>query len=125
MSSVVVAGTVIRGDGYGRTIGFPTANIDRKQYVRAKLDLKHGVYAGEVIMPSKKSYSAGIVIGPKDRKGLPKLEAYLIGFKGSLYGKKLTFRLIKYLRPFKRYSTEQLLQRQIANDIKQIKKLIK
>jgi FAD synthase len=38
MSSVVVAGTVIRGDGYGRTIGFPTANIDRKQYVRAKMD---------------------------------------------------------------------------------------
>lgn len=116
-----VNGRVIRGSGYGRRLGFPTANLDRREYRRQNYRFREGVYAGEVlIQPSKKSYKAGIVIGPKDRKGLPRLEAHLLSFRGNLYGKKLTFKLCRYLRPFKKYRTEAALQRQISRDLKKI-----
>jgi len=43
-----LTGKVIRGDGYGRKLGFPTANIDRRQYVKDKLKVKLGIWAGTV-----------------------------------------------------------------------------
>lgn len=104
-------------------MGFPTANIDRRQYAAAGKKIKYGVYAGIVELPNGKKHKAGIVIGPADKTGLPKLEAYLLGFNGSLYGKKLTLSLVKYLRPFKPYQSEPLLRAQISADIKKIKQL--
>lgn len=118
-----VKGKVVQGDNYGRTIGFPTANIDRRQYRRLGLQIRHGVYAGTATLPSGREYLAGIVVGPNDNKGLPRLEAYLIGFKGNLYGKNLIFTLKKYLRTFKKFSTERQLKQQIKQDIQTIKKL--
>jgi len=118
-----LTGQVVRGAGYGKQLGFPTANIDRRQYVGYGKKIRYGVYAGIVELPSGKKYKAGIVVGPNDKTGLPKLEAYLLGFSGSLYGKKLTFNLIKYLRPFKPYKSEALLRAQISSDVKKIKQL--
>jgi len=118
-----ILGKVIKGDGYGKKIGFPTANIDRRQFVRLKSKPKLGIYAGRVYIGSK-SYKAGIVIGPIDKTGLPKLEAHLIKFEGNLYGKKITIEPIKYLRPFTKYRGELALIAQIKKDIKKIKSYI-
>src|SRR5580698_4080518 len=107
---LIISGKVIKGDQYGRRLGFPTANLDRRQYNRDKLKIKFGVYAGT----SSTGHKAAIVIGPLDKKGLPKLEAHLIGFKGNLYGKKLSITLIKYIRPFKKYNNEDELKKAIA-----------
>jgi len=120
---VTISGLVVRGEGYGRKLGFPTANIDRRQYVASKQKIRQGIYAGTVMLPNGKQYRAGIVIGPADSKGLPKLEAYLLNYSGNLYGKKLMFRLVKFLRPFKPYTSESLLRKQIASDITKIKQL--
>ena len=133
---ITISGKVVKGQAYGQKLGFPTANIDRRQYVKDRLKLKLGIYAGVVQaigLPSKlaghgpalqrRKFQAAIVIGPVDKSGLPKLEAHLIGFKGNLYGKKLTIILKKYIRPFKKFKIEAELKKQIERDIQKIKKL--
>ncbi|MEK7618111.1 MAG: riboflavin kinase [Patescibacteria group bacterium] len=124
---IKVSGQVIKGEGYGRKLGFPTANLDRRDYSRRKLKIKYGIYAGivEVInyQLSIINYSAAIVIGPVDKTGLPKIEAYLLKFKGNLYGRKLSLLLVKYLRGFKHFKDVEGLKQQINEDIKIIKKL--
>jgi len=124
----IIRGKVIRGEGYGKQLGFPTANLDRRHFSRLKVKPKLGIWAGRArILTTHYSlptinYKAAIVIGPKDKNGLPKIEAHLIGFKGNLYGKKLTLDVVKYLRPFKKYRNERELIVQIRKDVASVKK---
>lgn len=120
---VTIQGKVVQGEKFGRKLGFPTANLDRRQWIRQKMKIPHGVYGGQVKLPNGKKYKAGIVIGPLDKRGLPKLEAHLIGFKGNLYGKRLTFYPTKFIRKFTTYQNEQLLKQQIKKDIAVINKM--
>ena len=125
MKEIKIYGRVIRGDAYGKKLGFPTANLERRSYARQKQKIKLGVYAGKAEVQGSRfevqEYVAAIVVGPIDKTGLPKIEAHLLGFKGSLYGKQLTLRLYKYIRPFKKFKTEKELKAQILQDIKIIK----
>ncbi|MFA5990869.1 MAG: riboflavin kinase [Candidatus Doudnabacteria bacterium] len=128
-ATLSISGRVIKGDQYGRTLGFPTANLDRRSYSRRKLKIRFGIYLGNVELKDSKierfkNYPAGVIIGPLDKSGLPKLEAHLIGFKGNLYGKKITIILQKYLRPFKKFKSEESLKIQIKKDLNRIKKII-
>ncbi len=124
MSDKTISGRVIHGDNYGEKLGFPTANIDRLRYGRSKPAFRFGIYGGTAqIAGSKKIYRSAIVIGPLDKRGLPKLEVHLIGFKGNLYGKHLTATLWKFIRAFKQYKNTEELVKQIKRDIKQIQTL--
>lgn len=122
-----ISGKIIKGDGYGRILGFPTANLDRRQYAREKLNLKPSVWAGRAELKVEsgefKVYKAGIVITPKDKTGRPKLEAHLIDFKGNLYGKRITIYLDKYLRNWKKIKNLNELKKQIKKDLFVIKNL--
>lgn len=128
---ILISGKVIKGEGYGRTLGFPTANLDRRSYSARRMKVRLGIYAGwaGVEDRSKKlevrKYKAAIVIGPLDRNNLPKIEAHLLGFKGSLYGKSLSIYLGKYLRPFRKFKNVEILKGQIKKDIILIKKMSK
>lgn len=102
-----ISGVVVRGDGYGRKLGFPTVNLDAKK----PDDLKDGVYAGSAEL-ERDIYRAGIIIGPNF-----KIEAHLIGFTGDAYGKNVTLKLEKFLRPYKNFSSEQELIEQIKKDL--------
>lgn len=119
-----ISGKVLYGDNYGKVLGFPTANLDRRDYVRRKLKIRLGIYAGRVELPSGKKYRAAIVVGPLDKHHLPKLEAHLIGFNGNLYGKKIIISPGKYVRPFKKFKNEADLKKQIGKDIKTVNKLL-
>lgn len=115
-----IFGKVIKGDKYGRNIGFPTINLDRKDFLRLEKKPAFGVYAGKVQLMSNTrclTYRAGIVIGPLDKKGLPKIEAHLIGYKENAYGKKVTFEINKFIRKFKKFKTEKELIKQIEKDL--------
>ncbi len=118
-----ISGKVVAGEKIGRRLGFPTANLDRRQFARSRQRIRLGVWAGRAVFPEGKSFKAGIVIGPLDKRGLPKIEAHLLGFSGNLYGQKLNLVLGSYLRPFKKFVNEQVLQKQIARDIARIKAL--
>ena len=104
------SGIVIRGEGYGKKLGFPTANLEIK-----KEDMPQpGVYAGIAILQGKE-YKAGIVIGPGD-----KLEAHLLNYSEDAYGKEMEVRLGKYIREFKKFDSEIHLKNQIRDDLKMV-----
>lgn len=120
-----IDGRVVRGAGYGRKLGFPTANLDRREYARRKIRIPLGVYAGTAaVIGIQRVYRAGIVIGPTDKKGLPKIEAHLLGFSGALYGRRVLLRLVRYLRPFRRFRGESALKTQIARDLAQVRAIM-
>ena len=103
----IITGKVVKGDGYGRKIGFPTANLEA---IDQKLP-QAGVYAGNAILEGN-TYRAGIVVGPGE-----KVEAHLIGYTGDAYGKEATFVINKFLREYKEFETEEELISQIKKDI--------
>ena len=102
-----ISGKVIEGDKYGRKLGFPTMNL---QVEGADLP-PAGVYAGKAIVESK-SYRAGILINPTG-----KVEAHLIGYNESAYGKIVTLETSKFLREYKKFDTEEELIIQITKDL--------
>lgn len=123
MITPIIEGKVIKGEGYGRKLGYPTANVDRKQFIKDKIDLPLGVYAGVVFLHHlNKILKTAIVVGPLDKKKIPKIEAHILEFKGKLYGKKITLYPYKFLRPFENFKTEKLLIAQIKKDVGRVKK---
>jgi riboflavin kinase/FMN adenylyltransferase len=114
--SYSISGKVIKGDGYGKKIGFPTLNIDRKNFLTLYKKPRLGVYTGQVIL-NKKKYKAGIIIGPLDKKSLPKIEAHVIGYKGNAYGKQVILIVDKFIRKFKEFKSEKMLIAQIKQDL--------
>lgn len=113
----IISGKVIKGNGYGKKIGFPTINLNRKSFLAMEDKPAFGVYAGRVTL-NKKKYKVGIIIGPLDEKKLPKIEAHLINFRGNAYGKTVTFEIKKFLRKFKKFKREEELIAQIEKDLK-------
>jgi riboflavin kinase / FMN adenylyltransferase len=124
-----ITGKVIHGDHYGKVLGFPTANLDRRQFARSKMKIKLGVWAGrgEIVASSKnqaaRKYKAAIVIGPLDKYHLPKIEAHLIDFKGNLYGKRITIFLGKFIREWKNIKNISMLKIRIKKDVEIIKRM--
>jgi riboflavin kinase / FMN adenylyltransferase len=104
-----LSGKVIRGNGYGRKLGFPTVNLE----VNDEKIPEAGVYAGEALIENKK-YRAGIVISSDGE-----VEAHLIGYAGDAYGKTVTLTINKFLREFKNFDSEKELITQIKKDISQ------
>ena len=102
-----ISGLVIKGDGYGKVLGFPTVNLDIGKEVLPP----QGVYAGFAVLEGKE-YRAGIVIGP----GV-KVEAHLLDFSGDAYGKEVKLEARRFLREYKKFDTEEELKKQIENDL--------
>jgi len=102
-----IKGIVVKGEGYGKKLGFPTVNLA----VKPPSEVKEGVYAGTAVL-DKQEYKAGIVIGPGK-----KVEAHLIGYEDDAYGKEITLTINKFLRDFKKFDTEEELINQIKKDL--------
>ncbi len=105
-----ISGKVVRGDGYGKKLGFPTVNLERVAGETEKLP-DEGVYAGVAILGDKQ-YRAGIVIGPG-----AKIEAHLLGYGGDAYGEVVTLLINKFLRGYQKFDTEEELIIQIKKDM--------
>ena len=104
----ILSGPVVRGNGIGHTIGFPTANI---AVDACKLIPKPGVYAAE---------GAVVNIGTNPTIGNDHLtvEAYLIDYQGDeLYGQNLTLRLTHRIRDERKFNNMDELKAQIQRDL--------
>ncbi|MBV8256365.1 MAG: riboflavin biosynthesis protein RibF, partial [Actinobacteria bacterium] len=106
-----VEGIVVRGDGRGRELGFPTANLDTPDGLLVPAD---GVYAGHVL-----GHRAAISIGTNPTYGgvEQRVEAHLLDFDGDLYGQRLVVELWELLRGQVRFSSQEELVDAIAADV--------
>ena len=111
-----IVGRVQRGRQLGKKIGFPTANIDIKDYILAC----PGVYAVKVKRNGKNNYLKGIAnLGYRPTFNGKKilLEVHLFNFSGNLYNKYLTVEFKKFIRKEKKFKNVELLRRQIKTDL--------
>ena len=118
-------GKVVHGKGLGRTIGFPTANIEPEE--PNKIIPMAGVY--EVKVKGERLKDEGVNelanervsgLGVKgicniDAKGT--IEVHLLGYKGNLYGQNLTIQFMQFIRKERQFHSLDELQQQIKADV--------
>lgn len=112
----LVAGTVIKGNQIGRTIGFPTVNI---QPGKDKLLPPNGVYFSQVRVGNR-LYRAISNVGCKPTvsdKRVMGVESYLYQFEGDIYGAEIEVYLQKFRRPERKFDGIEALEAQLQEDI--------
>jgi len=110
-----LTGTVVHGLKLGRTLGYPTANIQVTEDY--KLIPKDGVYAVYSYIGERKVYGM-MSIGKNptiEGKGAS-IEVYFFDFNGDLYDRELTIYFLKYLREERKFSSVALLKKQLQDD---------
>ncbi len=111
-----ICGRVVKGEKRGRKIGFPTCNLEIKDYVIPKL----GVYSVDVkIKNFIKKGIANIGYRPTFKGKKLLLETNLFGFKGNLYNKYIEVNFKKFIRSEKKFKNLEFLKKQIKIDINQ------
>jgi riboflavin kinase/FMN adenylyltransferase len=112
-------GVVVQGQQLGRTIGFPTANL---QLPKEKFLPRQGVYAVRVFIlgepPNAKPILGVMNIGnrPTVNGTYSSAEVHLFEWSSDLYGKKLVVQLAKFLRPEQKFPSLEALKTQIQLD---------
>lgn len=109
-----IEGTVQHGDKLGRTIGFPTANIDMGEYLRPA----YGIYAVRGLLPDGRVLDGAANLGIRPSFDPPKelLEPYFFDFSESLYDQRIEVQLIRYLHAERKYDGLDALMAGIAQD---------
>jgi riboflavin kinase/FMN adenylyltransferase len=117
-----LAGKVVSGYGRGASLGFPTANLEIASEHALPPD---GVYTGWARLNGN-TYESMTNIGKNPTFGLHKrtIEAYLIGYHGDLYGADLQLDIVARLRDEKKFDNVDELKSQVAEDIRQGKKIL-
>ena len=117
-------GEVVNGNAIGRTIGFPTANLNINQDY--KLIPKNGVYLIRTILEGKKVYGMmNIGVKPTLKSKDTSIEVNLFEWGGDLYGKVIEVFILYYIREEKKFDSLIKLGNQIKLDKKTCVKLIK
>tara|TARA_B110001454_G_scaffold203144_1_gene210811 strand:- start:202 stop:1131 length:930 start_codon:yes stop_codon:yes gene_type:complete len=115
-----IEGVVEKGRQQGKKIGFPTCNINIKDYVIAM----PGVYAVRVFQKNKRFYLKAIAnLGyrPTFKQKKILLEVHIFNFSGNLYNKHLSVEFIKFIRKEKKFKNVNQLRIQIKSDLKKAK----
>jgi riboflavin kinase/FMN adenylyltransferase len=115
-------GTVVQGEGRGRRLGIPTANLDGIDV----LIPADGVYAGRAFLEGRNSpQPAAIHIGTNVTFGARRrtVEAHLIDFDGDLYGQTIELDLLDRLRSTIQFPGMDALLNQLRTDIAQARAL--
>ncbi len=110
-----VDGEVVDGAHRGRTIGFPTANLD---IPADRLLPANGVYATWATVAGRRRASVtNIGVRPSFDNGQRTVETHLLDFQGDLYGQRLILEFVARLRPEMRFPGIDALREQIARDV--------
>ncbi|HZR02143.1 MAG TPA: bifunctional riboflavin kinase/FAD synthetase [Burkholderiales bacterium] len=112
-----ISGRVVRGDGIGRRLGFPTANV-AMHHNRAPL---MGIFAAELVgidsAPLPGAASLGVRPTVKGQGAAPVLEIHLFDFDRDIYGRRVQVRFLHKLRDEEKYSDLRALAAAIADDV--------
>ncbi len=121
-----VRGTVVAGDQRGRTIGFPTANVQIPNGMCMPSD---GVYAGLYTRPDGSEHATAINLGRRPtfyaNQDASLLEAYLMDFSGDLYGEDASVKFLAFLRSEKQFSGIDELKQQLQLDIEHARQAVR
>ena len=112
----MVAGKVTQGNKLGRKLGFPTVNLLPGN---SKLLPPNGVYFAKV-RHGKKVYRAISNVGYKPTVASERIlgvESYIYDFSGMIYGEEIEVHLCEFLRPERRFESEDALREQLEEDI--------
>jgi riboflavin kinase/FMN adenylyltransferase len=119
MSFQTIIGNVIHGEKVGRTIGFPTANLDVKL---TETDLTPGVYLCKITLVTNNlqpaTYNGLAYFGPRyifDQQ-VNSFEVYLYNFSGDLYDQKVHVELTTFIREPMNLNTVEKLKEQLEKD---------
>jgi len=114
-----ISGRVIQGNQIGRTISYPTANIDVKDKYKNKLIPKQGVYA-VLVQCCNNQYKGMANIGYRPTLKLVKheltTEVHLFNFSHEIYNENLTIYFIQRIRNEVKFDSLQQLKEQLAKD---------
>jgi len=108
-------GRVVHGEGKGRELGYPTANISLPPTLKLPA---YGIYAVRVTIDGR-PFDGAASLGIKPTMGVynrPTLEVYVFDLERDLYGKTLVLTFVDYLRAEKRFSGIDTLVEQIRAD---------
>jgi riboflavin kinase/FMN adenylyltransferase len=116
-------GAVVRGDGRGRELGFPTANL--APLPRTPLPAT-GIYSGSAHLPGS-DHAAAISIGYNptftDSRDAVRIEAYLLDFDRDIYGSPIRLQLTHRLRDELRFESVEALVEQLHHDVARVREL--
>jgi riboflavin kinase/FMN adenylyltransferase len=125
-----LSGPVVHGDELGRTLGFPTANLEPV----AEMLPRDGIYAvrvevrrpgpGDVGFERLGGGATSIGVRPTVGGTQRTVETYVLGFQGDLYGAELRVELVAHLREERRFDSLAELKLQIARDVDETKAIL-
>ncbi len=123
-----LTGRVVHGEAIGRTIGFPTANLDLES--TEKLLPADGVYACEVCRLDRPKLRMAAMLYIGERPSLAgrrsrSIEVNVLDFSGDLYGEMMRVELVARTRPDQAFGSLEELQTQIARDGAAIRKILR
>lgn len=118
-----LAGTVVQGEGRGRALGFPTANVGKID--AGKLIPAAGVYAAWALVGGQR-HAAALHIGPRPtfEGATASIEAHLLDVSADLYGADLQIELVARLRSVQRFDSREALVNQLARDTSSVRGLL-
>lgn len=117
-----VRGLVQHGDKVGRTINFPTANLDMADYLRPR----YGIYAVTGRLPGGRVVQGAANLGIRPTFTPPKelLEPHFFDFSGDLYGQPIDVAFHHFLRPEAKFDSLDALVAQMNRDCERARELL-
>ncbi|MFK4873313.1 bifunctional riboflavin kinase/FAD synthetase [Novosphingobium sp. ZW T3_23] len=117
-----VRGEVQHGGKLGRTIGFPTANLDMQHYLRPR----YGIYAVTGRLPDGRVLpgAANMGVRPTFEPPIELLEPYFFDFSGDLYGQEIEVAFHHFLRPEAKFDSLDELVAQMNRDCDRARELL-
>jgi riboflavin kinase/FMN adenylyltransferase len=117
-----ITGRVVRGEGVGRTLGFPTANID----VHERVPPLRGIYAVRVLGLNAGPISGVASIGTRPVFAGTRLllEVFLFDWEAEIYGRRITVEFHCHLRPERNFASVEELRTQMRRDEEQARALL-
>lgn len=118
-----VRGVVVRGEGRGRSLGFPTANLRLAE--GDKLIPPQGIYAVRGVLRSG-TYAGALHLGPRPTfKGSPPtIELHLMDFDADIYGEEVRVDFVEHLRGVEPFTSVEALVEQIREDVDEARRVL-
>lgn len=122
MTKIWYKSTVLRGKKLGRKLGFPTVNLDPALWPS---NLREGVYSS-LVKYQNTIYKGALYYGPRLILGETArvLEIYILDFNQEIYDKNIEWKIVKFVREVRNFSSLTELKKQLKRDVIKVRKIL-